>query len=375
MYNVTTEISVTVNIFRRYLLGESLKNSLIRLTVILSAILLVWVGMIFALIIHLKCQRSRQILKSSTSHHLYDNEHDSIRKRSEQLVRNRRFDSSVSSISSTRCYSIRRIFIRLKRCCIFWPSVANANDDSEKRSSISSKQRDTIRMNSCTVPPKIQIMIENTVKRPSTNVGRKLSSYYEGDSSSSEELKTLCSSENNREIQIEINRKSSNVTELVQPKSYLEQPSLSLPVDQANRVCPSTEQLQKLHEFNTKATLLFHPITRRLSNANADSCLPPINTIQMQQRKSLFVVSSARELTSVNKWKWKHSLVNDPIIRDERITSSARQLPLVMITDTSSSNTNIVELETYEDNHRLMTDIEKRLAHQLRSSYRPRHST
>jgi hypothetical protein len=46
-----------------------------------------------------------------------------------------------------------------------------------------------------------------------------------------------------------------------------------------------------------------------------------------------------------------------------------------MITDTSSSNTNIVELETFEDNHRLVSDIEKRLAQELRASYRPRHST
>lgn len=131
-----------------------------------------------------------------------------------------------------------------------------------------------------------------------------------------------------------------------------------------------------LHEFNTKATKLFHPITRRLSNVNTNSCLPPMNAIHMQQqRKSLLVVSSARELTTDNRWNWKHSLVDTPAARDERITLSARQLPLVMITDTSSSNTNIVELETYEDNHRLMTDVEKRLARQLRSSYRPRHST
>ena len=144
---------------------------------------------------------------------------------------------------------------------------------------------------------------------------------------------------------------------------------------QSNLICPSAERLQKLHEFNTKATLLFHPITRRLSNATTNNCLPTLNTIQNQQRKSLFVVSSTRELALTNQWQWKHSLINNPIHHDERVTSSARQLPLVMITDTNSSNTNIVELETYEDNHRLMTELDKRLARQLRSSYRPRHST
>jgi hypothetical protein len=46
-----------------------------------------------------------------------------------------------------------------------------------------------------------------------------------------------------------------------------------------------------------------------------------------------------------------------------------------MITDTSSSNTNIVELDTFEDKYRLVGDIERRLSRELRASYRPRHST
>jgi hypothetical protein len=133
-----------------------------------------------------------------------------------------------------------------------------------------------------------------------------------------------------------------------------------------------------LHEFNTKATLFFHPITRRLSNVNTDEnpSLPPANSIEDQQKyKPLLMVSSAQELTTNNKFKWEHSIINDPISPDESRTSSTRHIPLVMITDTSSSNTNIVELETFEDKHRLLGDVERRLSRELRASYRPRHST
>lgn len=50
-------------------------------------------------------------------------------------------------------------------------------------------------------------------------------------------------------------------------------------------------------------------------------------------------------------------------------------LPLVMITDTNLSYTNVVELETFEDKHGLMTDIEKRMTRQVKASYRQRYST
>ncbi|CAF1544773.1 unnamed protein product [Adineta ricciae] len=370
MNNVTIELPESVNIFHRYLLGESLKNSLIRLTVILSVIILVWLGMLLALIIHLKCQRSRQRLKSSTSHHLHESDKEPVRKCSEQFGRSRRFDSSVSSISSIRCHSLRRNCFRLKRFCFFWSSSTNDNEQPDKRSSISGNQRDAIRVNPIVTPIRLQVTLANTVKRPSANVGLKLSSYHDISSSSGEELKNLCAIEDEHDKQI----MSANATQSFQ-QNHLASSSFPDTMAQTNLICPTPERLQKLHEFNTKATLLFHPITRRLSNANTNNCLLPLNTIQNQQRKSLLAVSSTRELTSTNQWHWKHSLINNPIHHDERVTSSARQLPLVMITDTNSSNTNIVELETYEDNHRLMTELDKRLARQLRSSYRPRHST
>jgi hypothetical protein len=134
-----------------------------------------------------------------------------------------------------------------------------------------------------------------------------------------------------------------------------------------------------LHQFNTKATLFFHPITRRFSNANANTPLLPINVIQKQQQqqqcKPLLMISSARELTTSEEWKWQQTSIDEPITTDGSRTSSSRHIPLVMITDTSSSNTNILELETFEDEHRLVGDVERRLSRELRASYRPRHST
>ena len=89
------------------------------------------------------------------------------------------------------------------------------------------------------------------------------------------------------------------------------------------------------------------------------------------------MVSSARELptTITDEWKWEHSITDEPTTADASQTSSFKHIPLVMITDTSSSNTNILELETFEDEHRLVGDIERRLSQELRASYRPRHST
>ena len=102
MNNVTKDISPPINIFRRYLLGDSLKNSLIRLTVILSAIIIVWSGIVIALIIHMKCQRTKQILKTAnTHHHLYDSNSSLTRKRSNCSKRNRCFNSSSSASFSS----------------------------------------------------------------------------------------------------------------------------------------------------------------------------------------------------------------------------------------------------------------------------------
>jgi hypothetical protein len=95
----------------------------------------------------------------------------------------------------------------------------------------------------------------------------------------------------------------------------------------------------------------FHPPTRRFSNIDNEN--------------QLFILFPfIRRLTS-NK---RHSSLNDT-------DNTQIQLPLVMITDTDSSYTNIVELETFEDKQPFLTDIERRVSIQLKASYHSRHST
>lgn len=77
--------------------------------------------------------------------------------------------------------------------------------------------------------------------------------------------------------------------------------------------------------------------------------------------------SSTQNLTLTDK-RQRHSSLNDTDIIE-------KHLPLVMITDTNLSSTNIVELETFEDKQRIMTNIEKRIKRQLKAPYRPRYST
>jgi hypothetical protein len=225
MNNVTNDLSSTNNLFRRYLLGESMKNVFIRLTVILSSIIIVWCGIMFALIIHMKCQRAKQMLKTSnTHHHLYDSNTSLTKKRSNCPSRNRRFNSSSSSLSSTRCYSIGRILSQLKPHCFVWPSSI-VNENSINRSASLTKQKqqsETLPRNSYSTPNKVHLVVESMTRRSITanhntvNIGKKISLYREIDNSSGDELKNLYSIKNELKPEIEIDQNtSSNTFQLV----------------------------------------------------------------------------------------------------------------------------------------------------------------
>ncbi|CAF3454885.1 unnamed protein product [Rotaria sp. Silwood1] len=392
MNNVTTDISLTTSIFRRYLLGESLKSILIRLTVILSAIIVVWSGIMVALIIHMKCQRSKQMIKTSIPHHhLYDSSSSLARKQSNRSKRNRRFNSSTIC-----CYSICHFLSQLKQHCIFCPSksLSSTIDNENLKNRLSPKtkrklRKESISVNSCSNSNNVQIMVEAMTKRSLNrnynlvNIGKKISLYRETDSSSGDELKNFSTFDNDRKPSMEINPNTSNIVQLViEPKHYVHRSSLSLSKIGNKNDCEKAKDVQKFYKFNTKVTLSFNPITRRLSNTTTNSCCLLTNTISKQQqiheqpqRKSLLVISSTRESKFENDGKRRHSLLDDPTTTDGSITSSSKHIPLVMITDTSSSNTNIVELETFEDRNRLVGDVERRLSRELRATYRPRHST
>ncbi|CAF2845621.1 unnamed protein product [Rotaria sp. Silwood2] len=399
MNNVTTEISPATSIFRRYLLGESFKSILIRLTVILSAIIVVWSGIMIALIIHMKCQRSKQMIKTSIPHHhLHDSSSSLTRKQSNRSKRNRRFDSSSSS--STCCFSICHFLSQLRQHCIFCPSHLSSspieNENSKNRSSPKTKRKqrkESVSVNSCSNSNNVQIVIEAMNKQSLSrnynvvNIGKKISLYRETDSSSGDELKSFYTFDKDQKPSIEINSNTSNIIQLREPKDYNQRQCISFQKNENKNDCQTKKHVQNSHKFNTKVTLLSNPITRRLSNTNTNSCCLLTNTIpkhhqqqqqqtqEQPQRKSLLVISSTLELKSENDWLRRHSLLDDPTTTDGSLTSSSKHIPLVMITDTSSSNTNIVELETFEDNNCLVGDVERRLSRELRATYQPRHST
>ena len=345
MNNETKNDSMNIGTFSQYLLGESVKNILIRLSVILSSIILVWSGIMLALIIHTKYQRMKQMQKLTNSHHHHHHHlHDSTS--SLNKTRSHR-NHPVDATNSSRCFALRRLLSQLKDRCFFWPSARQRTD--ENYAIRRSKPRQGTIPHSST---KVQFVVEAMSRKPFTVVHRPIK----------QSEKVFVRSE------IEIsNVEETKTVEKVEKAIEMTNVAVTSPID-------STKRLYELHQLNKKATLLFHPLTRRLSNIHSNAILPPVNNIQ-KERPS-YMVSSARELTSRNDWKWTNSFGNESAnATDLSLTSSTRHIPLVMITDTSSSNTNIVELETFEDQHRLIGDIERRLSRELRASYRPRHST
>ena len=206
---MTNEISLTNSLFRRYLLGESIRNIFIRLTVILSAIILVWCGIMFALVIHTKCRRTKQMLKTSNTHHhhLYDSTLSLNRNRSNRWKRNRRFNSSTSTLSSTSCCSIRHILSQLKQRCGFWPSSTVNENSFQQIPSLtkSGQQVETVARSFYSTPSKVQIVVEMMTKRSVNlnhnliNIGKRISLYREGESSSGEQFKNLHLIDPNRE--------------------------------------------------------------------------------------------------------------------------------------------------------------------------------
>lgn len=219
MNNVTIEDSATTSFFRQYLLGESLKNILIRLTIILSAIIVVWSGIMLALIIHTKCQRSKQMLKKTSipHHHLYDSNTSLTRKRSSHPKRIRHFNSSLC------CSSIVDFLSQFKRRCLLCPSLPSStsidNENSKMHSSpiVARKPRiESTTKNSCSTASKIHLVVEAMTRRsPSCNynavkVRKKSSIFRETESSSGDELKTFYPFEHDQTFPISTSSNASN---------------------------------------------------------------------------------------------------------------------------------------------------------------------
>ena len=62
-------------------------------------------------------------------------------------------------------------------------------------------------------------------------------------------------------------------------------------------------------------------------------------------------------------------------LRMSKPRCASLNLPLVMITDTNLSHTNILELDTFDDHCRTLTDLQKQLIRQAKATCRPRFST
>lgn len=224
MSNGTANLSMPGSFFRRYFLGESINNILLRLTIILSAIILVWCGIMLALIIHTKCQRRKQLQKTSTSHHLYDSSTSLTNRRSTRSKRNRRFQSSRNSLTSARCYSIRRLLSQFKAHCFFWPSSTerrNANS-TDQISAVNRRDEALLTSSSRSTSNKVQLVVEAMTRHPRTSKHRlfhprkKGSLYRETDSSSGDDSRNPYAFERDQPIPVETKRGTCNVVDTTQ---------------------------------------------------------------------------------------------------------------------------------------------------------------
>ncbi|CAF0744969.1 unnamed protein product, partial [Didymodactylos carnosus] len=173
--------STTPNFWRKYLLGDGLKNGdkiaiAIRALVILSAIGLVWLGIALALIIHLKCQKNRL---SSINNGLNDSTTSIPNKTKRSRMKNR-------ARHQIAFHSFDRLLPRLKRR-LFWKrqtSLMSSKKKSFERCS-KEKQKQPILTGTILIEPKQRTLLP--VKRLLKLSGSRNNHKLESDSSSGDE--------------------------------------------------------------------------------------------------------------------------------------------------------------------------------------------
>ncbi|CAF0977394.1 unnamed protein product [Didymodactylos carnosus] len=352
--------STASNFWRKYLLGDGLKNGHqtaigIRALVILSAIVLVWFGIALALIIHIKCKKNGLL---SINNGLHDSTTSIPNKTKRSLIKTRvRRQISFHSINNLLPRLKRRLVCQRQTSHVSLKKKSFENYSKEKQKL--SPRRATILFKT----KKHSSLTDKHVKRTDTKNNHKV----ESDSSSGDEY-TGKNHENKHFLNIEKNTTSSisdvlekytHDDEIIKSKTCFPTPVLrahtSLPLNESTT---TTTTFQKVNELSSsrKIPLLFYPIVKRPLNSNRSLTMKP--------------VASARELRQRDdNWLCVINNINSEKNFDDR------PLPLVMITDTASSHTNIVELDNFEDQHRLLSDDERCIMKELRASYRPRHST
>ncbi len=118
-------------------------------------------------------------------------------------------------------------------------------------------------------------------------------------------------------------------------RKYSQQHNLSSSNDNNEHQLPTY-----LRKYTTKNSLRFHPTNRRFSDTNENRSF------------SIYSISNNRRHSS-----------------SHHTDNYGKDLPLIMITDIDSSHTNVVELETFEDRQRVMTNIAKRIERHLKTPY------
>jgi hypothetical protein len=109
MKNITAVVHMTNSFFREYLLGESLKNILIRLTFILSGTIIVWFCMVLIITLCMGYQRRKQMQHSLNSHHhLYDSMLNLTTNQCNDLHQSYRYSSLSPTIPSLRSDSVAK---------------------------------------------------------------------------------------------------------------------------------------------------------------------------------------------------------------------------------------------------------------------------
>ncbi|CAF3650648.1 unnamed protein product [Adineta steineri] len=314
---------MTNNFIHQYLLGESFKNIFIRFIIILLSIIIIWCCLIIILIFYTRYQRKKQIQKLLESHHhAYDSQVNLTTKQLNELKQSFRYHSSSKPSSP-----IEKLFSPIKQEQFF----AAIKTQTSMRQKFYEDNKLSLNFNGT------HSIIKAMTKPPLISNPKK--------DDIQQHPKNLSDNKLNKQNQYLLN--ICDNTSIKQDKKYVRH---SISTDNRDENFPIGKSSQK---FSIKI--------RSYSNMNLNSSQLLTNT---NQNRSF--------LHNLISKKRRYPLLNNASTDSDNYT---RDLPTVMITDTNISFTNIVELETFEDKNRTISDMEKRLINQLRASRRPRYST
>ncbi|CAF0847685.1 unnamed protein product [Adineta ricciae] len=295
MNNLTQDSSDTPSLFKKYFLGESPTNILLRLALIILFILLIWCILTIILIFYIRYQRKKHLQYFNESHHhpMYGSK---LNLTNTNVKRRSPHHSSASFKRKSFSASVRK------------PPLAN------EKNKVSFNTNNTHAIITAMTKPPLSFRQKSILVTRLDPNERQVAT----------EIK----------VPVENKHKTSNP-----PANHSSTKEVKLPVQPKFFFDDRTDQT-----FSKSPFQIFAIKIRRFPNTN-------LQTLPL-----------------------RNSFLSNSISPNERVVHS-HCLPTVMVTDTNASYTNIVEFETFEDEQGTRTDVEKRLARQLRAIYRVRHST